>query len=154
MTVHRAPGTVEATLAEAIHHLPAAAVEKFTGKSPSHFYKVSNPGSRWELHLKDAAKLDAALITKDMAPRFLPLLEALTYEAVNGKANGSCLYQMLHSGMVILGDLTRLIEEAHADGRIDLHESRDIAALFQSLMELGQQGRDEMKSLHDGPRVA
>lgn len=72
MTVPRMPGTVEATLLNALGCLPGSVVQDATGLSQSTLYAISRPGSRSGLHLSTAAGLDAALRVAGYQPAFIP----------------------------------------------------------------------------------
>lgn len=151
MTHYRPQGTVEAVLSDVLHNLAPKDVKQFTGKGNSHFYNIANPNSRWGLHLEDAAGLDAALITSGFPPKFIGLLETLTYAKVNGKASGVCLNHALRGAMACVGDLAREIDKALEDGKLDLHERRTLASLGQDLMDWGQRIRDETEPPHRKP---
>ena len=152
MTCYRQKGTVNAVLLDVINELSPAAIDKLTGKSADHFYNVSNPRTRWGLHLEDAAGLDAALILAGLPTRFGPLLESLTSAKVNGKATGVCLDHALRGVMACVGDLAREIDKAFEDGKLDLHERRTLATIAQAGMDLFQQIRDEVEPPHTGPQ--
>jgi hypothetical protein len=82
MTIYRRPGSIGATLLGALHDLSAAEVEAATGKTATNFYQIASPENNRDLHLNDAAALDAALRVRGLPPRFLPFFLERTEDAI------------------------------------------------------------------------
>lgn len=125
MTHARAFGSVEGTLHEVLRQLSDAEIEAATNKRRNAFYKKANPLTRDHLSLQDAGLLDRALIAKKLAPRFLPLLQELVGPAPETPALAIDRALRLVTGE--LGDLTRAVDVALTDGKLELPEQREIA---------------------------
>jgi hypothetical protein len=120
-------------------------IERFTGKTASHFYKVCHPNSRAGLYLQDAARLDAALQAEGRAPRFLPLHQDIARALVDGEGAEHDIERSLRRVMVETGELAAAVDAAMEDGKLDLEERRILTREAQDVMDAAQAIRDAIE---------
>lgn len=124
MTHARWHNSWEAALVGALHNLTDADLRHATGRARDYLSKLSVPGNGRELWFSHAAALDRALVAKGLPPQFLPLLQDNVAPA---PAATVAVDTALRRATVELGELTKAVDDAMADGRMALAERRRIA---------------------------
>lgn len=156
MTVYRAPGTVEDTLARVLRVLSPADLAEATGKGVDAFRKASNPNAPHGLRLDDAAALDAALVARGYAPEFGPLFAELQQRAAARmrplEPGAPDIDRGLRRVVAETGALSTAIDRAMADGRLSTRERREIASEAQDVIEAARHIRDAVEPPAE-PRV-
>lgn len=148
MTAPRHPGSTEAALLTALGKLSVMAIEEATGKSQSYLYKCANTDAPQRLALADAIAIDQALVFQGDAPLILPRATALCgLEPATPNAN---LDASLRRAMQGVGDLAGTVDDALADGELDINECRDIAKRAQEPIDALTRIRDHVSPA--GPR--
>jgi hypothetical protein len=150
MTLYRAPGSIDAILIQTIGLLSPDEVRRATGKDQSHFYKIANPGNRWDLHFRDAIALDAALLARGQAAAFGPLLAEQVQEVqqrlgVAPRRPALAPETAVRRLMMELGQLAEAVDRAMADGTVTAAERRDISREAQEIIETARALRDSVE---------
>lgn len=150
MTIYRNQATVEKALLDVLPELSERAVAAATGKSPSHFYKVSNPQNDLSLSLRDAAALDVALMAAGKPAVFAAVYEEAqraTLDRLGGSQPAPKLdiAASLRRAHIEAGHLAQAVDDALADDRITIEERRRIAKEAQDLIDAARQLRDTVE---------
>lgn len=148
MTIHYPAGSWETALLETLRHLTDAEIEHWTGKSRSTFDKVRSPANRMGLHLADAARLDAALISKGQAPKFGPLMQEMTAAFASPQPQRVDIARQLRRLGVEVGELNKAVDDGLADGRLSTTERRTIAREAQDVIDHAAAVRDAAEPPH------
>lgn len=149
MTIRRPPGSVHAALAQILPHLSDAELDVAGLPERNTLSKQSNPMVRSELSLENAARLDALLTAKGMAPIFGPLFLELV-ERCSGRIRGDGptainLEAGLRHVVADVGGLAKAIDRAMADGILDRQERREIAREAQEVIDDAKRIRDTVE---------
>lgn len=155
MTHYHPAGSLPATIHWANRQLSPDDLER-VGITRDRLYRAANPEKSARLTFDEAAKLDAALARRGLPQVFLDLYTQ-TVEAWLGNRPGSsegrCIWRDLTACTTALGTLAERINEAMADGRLDLHEQREITKAAQEIIDRALPIRDRFGSPHDPLRV-
>ena len=117
MTHRRDAGSEDEILVRNIRDLSPADIQQATGKSPDHFYKISNPTNDLRLHLTDAIALDILTMKLHGQARFLALFQSSLAELASPHPILSRRQSCLIFGEV-LGALCAAQREHDKDGKL------------------------------------
>ncbi|AUN31975.1 phage regulatory CII family protein [Niveispirillum cyanobacteriorum] len=156
MAVHRKPGSIEDHLDKALHVLSDADLES-VGMLRNTLAKQSNPNQAARLTLEDAAKLDALLSARGYPAVFVSHAKAQVEAILSGLRRETAPIpldrRMLHLCAEV-GDLTGAVTRAMEDGRLELHERRNIAREAQEVIDRAVALRDAVEPPAQGDVVS
>ena len=126
MTKIREPLSVEKILKSIIIKLKENEIEKFTGKSISHFRKCSDPDDKdHNLHLSDAIKIDVLSIKSQNRSPFLDNMSLIIENEFITNQNIEDVSRILNLIGGRIGNLMDTVEKAmHPDGPMGIEVSK------------------------------